>query len=95
MLLPADTDKQALESTNMWIYIFAFPLLFYLTMVVLMFTVVTHDSPKFSIVSQKRKECIAVLHQIYKTEGNEELAEEISDFIESSIQKESTSVTYA
>ena len=94
LLLPDDKNTAALMKSNMWFYIYAFPLVFYAIMAGLMFTVVVHDSPKYSIVSNKKKECLAVLNQIYKTDGNEELAEEISDFIESTIQKKSTSVSY-
>ena len=95
VLLPDDDDTAALKETNIWYYIYAFPLLFYLIMAVLMFTVVRHDSPKFSLVKKNKKECHAVLHQIYQTGGSDELVEEISEFIESTIQKKSTSVTYA
>ena len=85
LLLPDDKDTAALMKSNMWFYIYAFPLVFYAIMAGLMFTIVVHDSPKYSIVSNKRKECLAVLNQIYKTDGNQELTEEISDFIESTI----------
>ena len=44
-LLPDDDDTAALKETNIWYYIYAFPLVFYLIMAVLMFTVVRHDSP--------------------------------------------------
>ena len=65
VLLPDDTDTAALMKSNMWYYIYAFPLVFYVIMAVLMFTAVTHDSPKFSLVKKNKKECHAVLHQIY------------------------------
>lgn len=62
LLLPDDKDTAALMKSNMWFYIYAFPLVFYLIMAVLMFTVVVHDSPKYSLVKKEKKECLAVLH---------------------------------
>ena len=49
LLLPDDKDTEALVSSNMWYYIFAFPFTFYLIMAGLMFTIVVSDSPKYSI----------------------------------------------
>ena len=94
LLLPPDTDPQRLIESNMWYFIFAFNFVFYGIMVTLLLSVVRFDSPKYSIVKNKMNDCISVIHQIYKTGDNVELAEEIKDFISSTIQKQSTSVTY-
>ena len=86
LLLPADNPPD-LVASDMWRFIYGFPGILYLLMVVLMLTVVRHDSPKYSLVKGKKDNCIAVIHQIYKTGGNEELAEEITQFISSTVQK--------
>ena len=78
LLLPPDTDVHALVSSDMWRFIYGFPAVLYLVMIVLLLTVVRHDSPKYSLVMGKKENCIAVINQIYKTGGNRELAEEIS-----------------
>ena len=70
LILPPDTDKEALIASNMWFLIFAFPLLFYLIILALLSTVVIRESPKFSLINEHKEECIAVIHQIYRTDGN-------------------------
>ena len=94
LLLPPDDDKPALKASDMWLFIYAFPLVWYIAMAALLFTVVRLDSPKYSLVVDKKSQCIAVIHRIYKTGGSEEMAEEIAAFISSTIQKQSTKVTY-
>ena len=61
LLLPPDDQPQELVDSDMWFWIFAFPLLWYGTMLALMLTVVVHDSPKYSLVTGKKKECLAVI----------------------------------
>ena len=78
LLLPPDDDTKALKESNMWLFIYGFPAALYLLMVILMLTVVRYDSPKYSLVTGKKENCIAVIHQIYKTGGSRELAEEIA-----------------
>ena len=56
-------------------------------MMTLMITVVRYESPKFSIVKHRSEDAIAVIHLIYKTEGSLEIANEIEEFISSTIQK--------
>ena len=94
LILPPDSDEKALIASNTWYFIYAFPLVWYSIMVALLIGVVRYDSPKYSLVKGKKEDCIAVIHQIYKTGGNDELANEITEFIGSTIQKQSISVTY-
>lgn len=62
LLLPPDTDTEALIASDMWRLIYAMTIFGYLLMVVLMMFVVVHDSPKYSLVTDKRENCIAVVH---------------------------------
>ena len=58
LLLPPDKNKQELIDTNIWYYIYGFPIILYGIMILLLLTVVIHDSPKFLIVQNKREECL-------------------------------------
>ena len=44
-----------------------FPLVMYILMVVLLFTVVTNDSPKYYIVNGNKKDSIKAINKIYHT----------------------------
>ena len=60
--LPPDSDKQALIESDVWKYIFAFPIVLYLIMIALLLTVVQHESPKFYIINNEREKAIEVIH---------------------------------
>ena len=77
LLLPPDKDKVALAESDMWRLIYALPIAMYAIMIVLMLLVVRYDSPKYSLVTGNKDDCMAVIHQIYKTNGDWEYAEEI------------------
>ena len=79
----------------MWRIIFGFPLPCYIFIAIVLLTVVNDDSPKFLLTQRKRDECLKVVKKIYHTEDDPDKASEISDFIQSTIQKQSTKVTYA
>ena len=77
LLLPPDSDKVALAESDMWRLIYALPIAMYAIMMILMLVVVKYDSPKYSLVTGNKEDCISVIHQIYKTSGDREYAEEI------------------
>ena len=62
LLLPPDDDKTALAESGMWRLIYAMPIFGYLIMIVLLIFVVKYDSPKYSLITKNKDECIAVIH---------------------------------
>ena len=51
LALPPDTDREALKDTKVFYYIMGFPLILNFLMAVLLFTVITIDSPKYYMVN--------------------------------------------
>ena len=93
LALPPDTDREALKHTKVFYYIMGFPLILNFLMAVLLFTVITIDSPKYYMVNGNKESSLKAIKKIYRTEDDDAYAEEISDFIKSTIQTQSTKVT--
>ena len=93
-ILPPETDEAALKASGMWRVIFGFPLPLYMLIAILLLTVIRDESPKFLLTQRKREECLKVVQKIYHTDGDRAKANEIADFVQSTIQKQSTKVTY-
>ena len=85
LILPPDDDPAALRASGNWRIIFCINLPMYFLIVTLLLTVVNRDTPKFLLARGKSVECTRVVHKIYKTNGDEQIAEEISQFIASTI----------
>ena len=86
LLLPPPDDPEALRESGMWRVVYGFPLPLYCLITVLLLTVCRYDSPKYLLIQNKREECIKVVQRIYDTEGSLARANEITDFIASTIQ---------
>ena len=71
----------------------AFPLILYLWIIVSLTCIVRTDGPKFYIAQNDNDSAIKAIHRIYQTNGDDDIAQEILEFISSTIQKASTSVS--
>ena len=65
LLLPKDTDKEALEQNQTWRIIFGFPLVFYAIILFGFLLIIRHDSPKYYISKGDRVKAIHAIHQVY------------------------------
>ena len=54
-LLPPADDPVALKNSQVYLFILAFPIPLYIIMVILLFTVLPYDSPKFYIVQDQKQ----------------------------------------
>ena len=50
LLLPPNSDKAALQSSQAYLYIMGFPIVIYVLMAVFLLTVIKYDSPKYYLV---------------------------------------------
>ena len=64
-LLPPDSDSEALQSSQVYLYIMGFPLVLYILMAVLLFTVIKYETPKFYMVAGEKKTSLKVIKKIY------------------------------
>ena len=57
----------------------------YIIMALIFFTVVNYDTPKFLLARGKSDQCNSAVKKIYKTNGDQQLVDEICQFIASTI----------
>ena len=65
LLLPKDTDKEAMEQNKTWRIIFGFPAFFFATILFGFLLIIRHDSPKYYISKGDRVKAIDAIHQVY------------------------------
>ena len=65
MALPPDTDTQALEETEIWRYMEAFPIILYLLIIISLLSIVRTDGPKFYIAKNDNENALKAIHNIY------------------------------
>ena len=75
LILPKDTDTEALKENQTWRLIFGFPLLLEFIILFGFLVVMRHDTPKYYVSKGNRAMAIHAIHKIYKTYGKEEFAE--------------------
>ena len=81
LILPKNTDTEALKDNKTWRIIFAVPYIFYTALLFGFLVVMRQDSPKYYISKGDRQAAIKAIHWVYKTDGKDYLAERIiSDF---------------
>ena len=76
---------QAMEDNKTWRLIFGFPLLLYVIIIFGFMVVIRYDSPTYYVARGDTAKAREVVHQIYKTEGNEYLASQIVAEIETKL----------
>ena len=81
LILPKNSDTEALEENKTWRIIFAFPFLFFFSSLIGFLLFIRHDSPKYYISRGERAKAIDAIHSVYETGGAEYPAQRIiSDF---------------
>ena len=62
LILPKDTDKEALEQNQSWRLIFGFPAVFFIVELFGFLLIIRHDSPKYYISRGDREKAIHAIH---------------------------------
>jgi hypothetical protein len=70
--LPSDQDSEALARNTTYRLIFAFPAIFYLISVFLMFTAYTHDTIKYYLLTGQHDNAHEAIRQIYDLDSEEQ-----------------------
>ena len=78
-LPPEDTPEY--DTTKVWMYVFAFPIVCYAGIILICFTCVTREGPKFCAANGQTEAAKLSIHKIYKTDGDESYAEQILEKI--------------
>ena len=78
-ILPSDDDTPALEANNSWRIIEGMPMVFAISTIVGLLTLVRHDTPKFYLYSKdKESKAKSAIHKMYVTNGNDRTATSIA-----------------
>lgn len=83
VFIPNAIDKTKLQSTQIWRYIYIFPIPFSIINILLLLCKFDHDSLQFLIKKKKRVEALIVIKRLYK-------AEDGNDYIHNQIYEELT-----
>ncbi len=67
--LPSSKANIDYSQNNYWRFMLAFPIFVALAQTIMLFTVYTHETPKFLYAHRKRDECEDLLAKIYKDES--------------------------
>ena len=67
MILPKNTDTEALKENKTWRIIFAVPFLFFATSLFCLLVFMRHDTPKYYISKGLRPQAISAIHKVYHT----------------------------
>ena len=70
VILPEDTDTEALVENQSWRLIFGLPILTYLLILIWLVCFLPYDSPKFHMQKGERHLAIKSIHKVYNTQGN-------------------------
>ena len=92
-MLPVDSDTAALKANTSYYIIFALPGIFWAISIILMLTIIRHDTPKFYMMQGEDEKAISVIHKIYKTDDNDAQAQRILRFFKNTGTKETSNVT--
>lgn len=97
LLLPPDkSPPEVLRECTVWYYIFGFPIIPMVIGLVFLCTCIDHESPKYLLMQEQTDRNIQlkneVIRKIYPTNCQEDV-EIISDYINSTIQQETSSIT--
>ena len=71
-----------MEDNKTWRLIFGFPLIMYAMILFGFLVVIRHDSPTFYVARGESAYATKVVHKIFKTEGNDYVAQQIINEIE-------------
>ena len=65
LIIPKDTDKEALEQNWTWRIIFGFPFINFATIIFGFLLITRHDSPKYYISRGDLVKAYHAIHQVY------------------------------
>lgn len=81
LILPKDDDTQGQKADQMWRLVFALPLAFFAIILLGFMLVIRQDSAKFYLSQGDQFLALKAIHAMYKTGGNEQIAEQIKEEI--------------
>lgn len=93
LILPPDTDTQALIETQKTLWFFGMPLLIFTIMFALQQTIITQEPIKFLLTNQKNDEAVMEIKKVYTYADSYSKAFEIAAILNRSCQKSTSKIT--
>ena len=93
LILPPDTDTQALIETQKTLWFFGMPLIIFTIMFILQQTIITREPIKFLLTNQKENEAVKEIKKVYTYADSDSKALEIAAILNRSCQKSTSKIT--